>query len=140
LSELDIGLPELLIAPIGDVRAQKIGALRERGPVVERGVASHGEAKACRTIVRLQRNCKAGGGPLVLLQDTADLPVHLCRIEALLRPGDAGAKAFERLFDPPAELVMHRPFFAAPIVNRRRTLAQERRAILARLACDGMRV
>jgi hypothetical protein len=25
-------------------------------------------------------------------------------------------------------------------VNRRRTLAQERRAILARLACDGMRV
>ena len=28
----------------------------------------------------------------------------------------------------------------AQLVNRRRTLAQERRAILARLACDGMRV
>ena len=35
LGELDIGLPELLIGPIVDVRTQKIGAFRERGPVVE---------------------------------------------------------------------------------------------------------
>jgi hypothetical protein len=35
LRELDVSLPELPIAPIGDVRAQQIGALRERGPVVE---------------------------------------------------------------------------------------------------------
>ena len=40
LGELDIGLPELLIAPIADVRSQEIGAFRERGPVVERGVVS----------------------------------------------------------------------------------------------------
>ena len=35
LGELDVGLPELLIAPIADVRAQEIGALGECGPVVE---------------------------------------------------------------------------------------------------------
>jgi hypothetical protein len=35
LRELDVGLPEPLIAPIGDILAQEIGALRERGPVVE---------------------------------------------------------------------------------------------------------
>ena len=35
LGELDISLPELLIGPIVDVRAQKIGAFRERGPVVK---------------------------------------------------------------------------------------------------------
>jgi hypothetical protein len=43
LRELDIGLPELLIAPIGDVRAQQIGALGESGPVVERCVVNHAE-------------------------------------------------------------------------------------------------
>jgi hypothetical protein len=37
---LDIGFPQLLIAPIrGDVGAQQIGALGERSPVVERRVA-----------------------------------------------------------------------------------------------------
>jgi len=35
LGELDISLPELLIGPIADVRAQKIGAFGKRGPVVE---------------------------------------------------------------------------------------------------------
>jgi hypothetical protein len=40
LRELDISLPELLIAPIGYVRAQQTGALRERCPVVEWDVAT----------------------------------------------------------------------------------------------------
>ncbi len=35
LGELDLCLPQLLIAPIADVRAQEIGALRERRPVIE---------------------------------------------------------------------------------------------------------
>ena len=35
LGKLDIGLPELLIAPVGDVRAQQVGTFRERGPIVE---------------------------------------------------------------------------------------------------------
>ena len=35
LRELDVRLPELLIAPIIDVRAQEIGTLREFGPVIE---------------------------------------------------------------------------------------------------------
>ena len=35
LRELDIGLPQLFIAPIGNVGAQQIGALRERRPVIE---------------------------------------------------------------------------------------------------------
>ena len=35
LGELDVGFPQLFIAPIGDVRAQEIGALREGCPVVE---------------------------------------------------------------------------------------------------------
>ncbi len=38
LGELDVGLPQLFIAPIADVRAQEIGALRECGPVVEQGL------------------------------------------------------------------------------------------------------
>ena len=45
----------------------------------------------------------------------ADLPVQRRRVETLLRAGDAGGQALERRFDPPAELVVHRPFFAAPI-------------------------
>jgi len=81
LCELDVGLPELLIAPIGDVRAQQIGALRERGPIVEGGVMIGPETQACRAAVRLQRDGEAGGGTLVLLQDAADLPVHRRRIE-----------------------------------------------------------
>src|SRR4029079_15435058 len=76
LCELDVGLPELLIAPVGDVRAQQIGALRERGPIVEGGVVIGPETEACRAAVRLQRDGEAGGGTLVLLQDAADLPVH----------------------------------------------------------------
>src|SRR6266702_5210214 len=84
LCELDISFPELLIAPIGDVRAQQIGTLRKRGPVVERGVADNGQAETSRAVVRLQRDCKAGGSTLVLLQDAADLPVHRRRIEPFL--------------------------------------------------------
>src|SRR3979411_20576 len=115
LCELGIGFPELLIAPIGDVRAQEIGTLRKRGPVVECGVAGNGKAETCRAAVRLQRDCKASGSTLVLLQDAADLPVHRRWIEPFLRAADASGQAFERLFDPPAELVVHGPFFAAPI-------------------------
>ena len=73
------------------------------------------EAEACRAAVRLQRDGEAGGGALVLLQDAADLPVHRRRIEALLRTRDARGQAFERRFDPPAELVVHGLLFAAPI-------------------------
>jgi hypothetical protein len=42
----------------------------------------------------------------------------------------------------PSKLSAADPYVAACLLigNRRRTLAQERRAILARLACDGMRV
>ena len=35
LGQLDVGLPQLMIAPIADVRAQEIGSLREGGPIVE---------------------------------------------------------------------------------------------------------
>src|ERR1700730_11400070 len=35
LGKLDVSLPELLIAPVLDVRAQQIGAFRERRPIVE---------------------------------------------------------------------------------------------------------
>ncbi len=47
LRELDVGLPQLLIAPVGDVGAQQIGAFR-RGPVVECGIAGHAQAQFCR--------------------------------------------------------------------------------------------
>ena len=89
LRELDVGLPQLFVAPIGDVRAQEIGTLRERGPVIERSVAADLEAEAGRAAVRCQFHGEAGGSPLVPLQDTADLPVHQRRIEAPLRAGDA---------------------------------------------------
>ena len=52
-----------------------------RGPIVERGIVIDTEAEASRGAVRLQRDCEAGGGTLVLLQNAADLPVHLRRIE-----------------------------------------------------------
>jgi hypothetical protein len=80
----DIGFPELLVAPVGDVRTQQISALRERGPVVERGVVNDAKAEAGRAAIRLQRDREAGGGALVLLQDAADLPVHHRRIDTLL--------------------------------------------------------
>ena len=82
LGELDVGLPQLFIAPIGDVRAQEISPLRERGPVIERGIAGNLQAEAGRAAVRRQLHGEAGCGPLVLLQDAADLPVHQRRIEA----------------------------------------------------------
>jgi hypothetical protein len=84
LGELGISLPELLNGPIVDVRAQKIGAFRERGRVVEGGVAAGGKAQTRRAAVRLKRDRKVGGGALILLQNTADLPVHFRRIEPFL--------------------------------------------------------
>src|SRR5258705_8375271 len=54
-------------------------------------------------------------GSLVLLQDATDLPVHHRRIDASLRTRNARGQAFERRFDPPAELVVHGLLFAAPI-------------------------
>jgi len=55
--------------------------LRDRGPIVEGGVASDVEPEARRAGVGLQRDGEAGGGALVSLEDAADLPVHRRRIE-----------------------------------------------------------
>src|SRR5271154_6537150 len=115
LGELDVGLPELLIAPIRDVRAQEIGTFRECGPVIKRVVAGDAQAKAGGAGIGFQRNCEARGGTLVLLQDAADLPVHRRRVEALLRTSGASSQAFERRGDAAAELVVHRLLLAAPI-------------------------
>jgi len=64
------------------------------------------------------------------------LSVHPSRFPDLLTP--------DRMrLDPPIPTNTYHDSsgnFCHVIVNRRRTLAQERRAILARLACDGMRV
>jgi hypothetical protein len=68
---------------------------REPGPVVECDVANNPQAQVCRTAVRLQRNCEADGGALVLLEDAADLPVQRRRVETLLRAGDASGQALE---------------------------------------------
>jgi hypothetical protein len=87
---LDVSLPQLSVAPIADVRAQEIGALRERSPIVERGVAGDAEAQARRAGVGLQGDGEAGSGALVGLQDAADLLVHSRLIEPLLRVRDPG--------------------------------------------------
>ena len=55
LGELDVGLPELLVAPVVDVGAQQIGAFGECGPMVESGVVIDVQAKAGRTSGGLQR-------------------------------------------------------------------------------------
>src|SRR5437868_13559853 len=115
LRELDVGLPELLIAPINDVRAQEIGTFRECGPVIKRVVAGDAQAKAGGAGIGFQRNCEARGGALVLLQDAADLAVHRRRVAALLWTSDARGQAFERRGDAAAELVVHRLLLAAPI-------------------------
>src|SRR5271170_7912731 len=104
-----------MVAPIADVRAQEIGALRERGPVVERGVVIDAQAEAGRAAVRLQDDREASGGALVLLEDAADLSIHSRRIERFLGARKASRDAFERLLDPPAELVVHRLLFAASL-------------------------
>src|SRR5258708_17810609 len=106
LGELDVGLPQLLIAPIADVRAQEIGALREGGPVVERGIVNDAKADTSGAAIRLQRDREAGSGALVLLQDAADLAVHHRRIDTLLWTRHARSQPFERLFDPPADFVV----------------------------------
>ena len=81
LGELDVSLPQLSVAPIADVRTQEIGSFRERGPIVERCVASDVEPEARRAGVGLQRDGEAGGGALVSLEDAADLPVRRRRIK-----------------------------------------------------------
>src|SRR5258708_11941119 len=48
LSELVVGFPELLIAPIADVRSEEIGAFRDRRPVVEGVVVTHAETETGR--------------------------------------------------------------------------------------------
>ncbi len=73
------------------------------------------EAEARRAAVRLQDDREAGGGALVLLEDAADLSIHSRRIERFLGARKASREAFERLLDPPAELVVHRLVFAASV-------------------------
>src|SRR6185437_8135620 len=65
LGELNIGLPQLLIAPISNVGTQQIGSFRESGTVAERGVISEPEAETCRAFIRLQHACKPRSGALV---------------------------------------------------------------------------
>ena len=55
---------------------------------------------------------EARGGALVLLQDAADLPVHLTRIDALGGVIDTTRQARKRRFDAARELLVHRLFFA----------------------------
>ena len=115
LSELNVGLPELFVAPIVDIRPQEVGALGELGPGIERRVVGNTEADTCGAAIRLQRNDEAGGGTLVALENAADLPVQLRRIEPFLRARDAGSQTFECRLDPLTEPVMDCPLFAAPI-------------------------
>ncbi len=78
LRQLDVGFPELPIAPVIDVRSQEIGAFRERSLVVERSIVIDVEAKPRRTGMGLQCDCEARSSTLVLLQDATNLPVHRC--------------------------------------------------------------
>src|SRR5262245_63971275 len=48
LSELDVGLPQLFVAPVADVGAQQIGAFRYGSPVVERCVDRDLDRKSTR--------------------------------------------------------------------------------------------
>src|SRR5260370_2434097 len=61
LGELDIGLPQLPIAPVVGVRTQHIDALRDRGRVVQRGMANDRSAESRGAAYRLPRDCAAGG-------------------------------------------------------------------------------
>jgi hypothetical protein len=54
-------------------------------------------------------------GTLVLLQDAADLPIHLLAVKMSLGSRDAGGQTFQRDLDPPADLVVHSLLFAAPV-------------------------
>jgi len=90
LGELNVGLPEPFILPIVDVGMQKIRALGKRGPIVERCIDVDLEAETRRGTILNQAHLEALGGTLVLLQDAADLPVHLLAIETTLGRSSAG--------------------------------------------------
>jgi hypothetical protein len=68
LGKLDIGLPELFIAPVGDVRAQQIGAFRHIGPLIERSTRLDFQAEAGRTVLFFEMHQETRSGTLVLLQ------------------------------------------------------------------------
>ena len=73
------------------------------------------EAEPGRAGEVFQADVEAGGGALVFLEDAADLPVHLGRVERCLGALDAAGQARQRRFDAGAELVVHRPLLAPPI-------------------------
>jgi hypothetical protein len=83
LGQLDVGLPQLVIAPVVDVGAQQIGALRKRSPVVEGSVYFDLETEPHRAAILNQVHLEALSGTLVLLQDAADPSVDLLAIETL---------------------------------------------------------
>ena len=114
LGELDVGLPQLLVAPVLDVGAQHVGAFRDGGPIVEGVIDLDMQAKAGRTVGRLQGDLEASSRALVAPQDAADLAVDLGGLEPFGRILDARAELGQRRFDAAAELVVHGLPFAAP--------------------------
>src|SRR6187402_3415730 len=72
LGELDVGPPQLLVAPVLDVGAQHVGAFGDGGPRVEGFAALDVQAQAGRTVGGLQGDVEAGGGALVALEEAAD--------------------------------------------------------------------
>ena len=115
LSELDVGLPERAIAPIGDVGTKEIGRFPERSPLAETRVPGYPQARAARTRGGHQRHLAAGAGALAVLQDAADLPLHRCRLEAFVGPAGTGGQPGDRRFHPPAEPFVDRPLFSPPV-------------------------
>ena len=69
LSELDIGFPELLVGPVGDVGTQHIGTFRALSPIIELGLDFDLQAKPRRTRIRFQADLETRGGTLVLLKE-----------------------------------------------------------------------
>lgn len=89
LGELDVGSPQLLVAPVLDVGAQHVGAFGDSGPLVEGFAALGVQAQAGRTVGDLQGDVEAGGRALVALEEAADLAVDRVGIEPLARALDA---------------------------------------------------
>ena len=117
LSELDVGLPELSVAPIGDVRAQQIGAFRQRGPIVERRRCDRraGESPPGSRPVS-KRDRRSGRRRAGFAAGCGRSGDSLCAASSgFLRARDASGEAFERRLDPPTELLVHRLLFAAPV-------------------------
>lgn len=103
-SVLDVGLPEGLRRPVGDVRAEDVAALAPAGPLIPLGAGAPEQAcpRGDRRI-RDEVDDVAAGRAGVVREEAADLPLQAAPVEGPAGPGQAVGQAGEAGLDPLGE-------------------------------------